>query len=384
MPTELSGDLIFIALCVAALCLALAKADLPFFPALAIVTIRIGLPFAYFAWFNDGTWSAKDDKTYFDLAEDFVSRGFTPFGVFFEPQGITTMMAIANNSAFFYYWWNFMSQYFFGVHYYSPVFLNVMVTFAAGWVAFRLLARLGFSKRYRQCFLGFFLLHWDVVAWSSFMNLKDVLMMGLTVSSIYLLISMYQEFRLVKLGLMALNVFVFSWLRFYIPFLIIGVFLLWSLFRWKDRRKYFILPPGMAAAFFLFPWRPETFLKYVQPGAFLDGLIRFPMTPQPWSVEKAYSFLYVPAVMHWVLFIPAIIGAVQLWRLSPLNSMPLMYLAAIILFYALVPEVLGPRHRVQTVFIFAWMQFHFFWLAAARFASPGRAEPAPSIAAAPA
>lgn len=31
------------------------------------------------------------------------------------------------------------------------------------------------------------------------------------------------------------------------------------------------------------------------------------------------------------------------------------------LFYALVPERQGPRHRVQLTFVIARMQFHFFW-----------------------
>ena len=49
----------------------------------------------------------------------------------------------------------------------------------------------------------------------------------------------------------------------------------------------------------------------------LSGILRFSLTPQPWSVETHYSFLYVPAIRHWLLFIPMLLACQHMWLRAP-------------------------------------------------------------------
>lgn len=360
MPVGLETDLLKTSLMLGCLCFLIARMDLPWGPAMGVAFIRMAIPFVYFAYLNDGTWTSKDDITYLHMTQEFVTRGYTPWSIFTNIEGIPLMMSMANGAHFLYYWWNFFAQYEFGNHYYSPVFLNVLATFLAGAFLFRLFKEMGYGETYRKAFLIFFLLHWDVIAWSSFMNLKDILMMTLTVTSFYLLVSMQNFFSLKKAFFLALNMLLFSWLRFYVPFMVLGIFGLWAFFGMKGRNKYFLMAVVMVAAYFLFPWKPDQ-LKYFQPEVLALGLVRFPLTPQPWSIDEKYTFLIIPSIMHWTLFLPSVLAGYQLWKGARTNALLLLYLLSVIILYSIIPEVQGPRHRVQITFIFAWLQFHALW-----------------------
>lgn len=53
--------------------------------------------------------------------------------------------------------------------------------------------------------------------------------------------------------------------------------------------------------------------------------------------------------------------AVRTWQFNTKARILLLYLLIVIGFYGIFPELQGPRHRVQVVFIIAWMQFDFLW-----------------------
>jgi hypothetical protein len=103
-------------------------------------------------------------------------------------------------------------------------------------------------------------------------------------------------------------------------------------------------------------------LTYVNPRGIPFGLLRFPLTPRPWAIEPNYSFLFIPAILQWMLFVPALIAGILLWVKKPLTRLPLIYLIVVILLFAAVPDVQGPRHRVQVLPIIVWLQFHFMWM----------------------
>ncbi len=85
------------------------------------------------------------------------------------------------------------------------------------------------------------------------------------------------------------------------------------------------------------------------------------MTPRPWNIEEAYSFLLLPSIFHWTLMLPASIGGVLLWKRSRFERLLIIYLVLVIFVCSFVPEVQGPRQRFQVAFILARMQFAFFW-----------------------
>jgi len=361
MVAGVSSDLFLAALSVGLIGLWISGRDLSFPVAWFISGIKVIIPFVYFAWFFDGTWIFKDDVSYFVQGSRMLGLGYTPITALLDVEGLRKFMAIAGGPRILYAWWNLLAQFLFGVHYYSAVFLNVLFTFVSGYFFAQLLRAMGFSEQYRRWALVFFLLHWDIIVWSSFVNLKETLVMTLTVISLLLLVKMSQKFQLLPLVGLSLLIIVFAWVRFYVPFLLLSATGIWLGLQWRSKRKFIFILITFVVFFVMFPWGAKE-LEFLRPTGFPFGIVRFFVTPQPWSIEKASSFLLLPSIFHWFLVAPVVFSGWLLWRRHEFARLPLVYLMVVVTFYAMVPLIQGPRHRVQVTFILAWLQFHFLWM----------------------
>lgn len=94
----------------------------------------------------------------------------------------------------------------------------------------------------------------------------------------------------------------------------------------------------------------------------VPGAFRMALTPRPWALNQTSSFLIIPSALHWLFFIPSLLGAWKLSQRSKEVSLLLIYLLIILLFYGSYDAIQGIRQRFQVSFIFSWMQFHFIWL----------------------
>lgn len=359
MTQGLTTDLLIAALAVGVFGFVLIVRQLSAVIALPVSVIKAAIPLIYFAMFFDGSWTFIDDVTYQSHGEA-LRLDYSPLSALLQEEGRAKLIELSDGRHFLYAWWNLFAQSIFGDNYYAAVFLNVLLTFFTGAVLFRLLGDMGFSRSYQRGALVFFLLHWDVLVWSSLVNLKDVLVMALIVPTIYFLIRLRIRFGLIPLLGAVAGLFVLTWIRYYIPFFLISSFVVWILLEGRFRWKY--LSAALAGVAFLVLLLDWSALEYVQPEQIVLGLMRAPLTPQPWSIEEEYSFLLLPSILHWLLFLPMVIGAIALWGRAAGARFVLVFVVLMMLFYALVPELQGPRHRVQLTFAIVWMQFHFLWL----------------------
>ena len=208
--------------------------------AVILAGIRAAVPLVYFSVFWDGSWTFLDDFRYISHGQALLEQGYTPVSVLLDPDGFSHLRALAGGSHFLYSWWNLTAMYFFGPHYYSPVFMNILLTFVAGLLLEGILKHGNFAPSYRKAFFVFFMLHWDVVAWSSFINLKDILVMTLTAGSLFLLISLQVRFSLPKvLGLYGC-VFLLLWIRYYVPVILLSTAVVWALFHRTARLRLLV------------------------------------------------------------------------------------------------------------------------------------------------
>ena len=358
----LTDDLLLVAFVVWLLGLWICSRDLPFLVALAVTSVKVAIPVVYFGWFFDGDWTFRDDLIYLSRGSLWLQHGLTPVRALIAPapEGISLLM-----SSGLYEWWNLLAQWLFGQHYYAPVFLNVLLTFVSGYFLFRLVRLSGFSEGYAKVLLVFFLLHWDVLAWSSFANLKDTLVMTLTVAGFYFIVGLSKRVTLGRLLGLGLIISIFFTIRWYVPAFMIAAGLLWGVLYLRGRRRYLLLlccaigGLGVVGRLGLGVFT-ATFAQLSPTSIY--GTIRTMFSPVPWSIDPGYSFLLVPSVLHWLLFLPALLGGWMLWRQSREAALLLIYLALILLLYGFVPEQQGPRHRLQVSFVIAWAQFHFFWV----------------------
>jgi hypothetical protein len=186
-------------------------------------------------------------------------------------------------------------------------------------------------------------------------NLKDTLVLCTSLWLFVALLELGRDRRWRALPTAVACAFVLAFLRWYLPALIVAAFGLWGVTSLRGGKRVAVVS-CMAAAFGFQLLRgvPE---GYLQPGQALEGTARFLFSPRPWGVEVKYGFLFLPSVMHWIALPFLGYGALELWRRSRVARLVLIYFLLVTAFYALVPELQGPRHRFQVAFVCAWMQF---------------------------
>jgi hypothetical protein len=360
MGEGFTSDLLWIWGWTTGLCALMAMRRLAWPIAILIAVVRTSIPLFYFAIWFDGSWILLDDVTYCLHGADLMDLGFNPLSSIATPDGIDTLCALSGGTHILYSWWNLVAQYLFGEHYYAAVFMNVGLSFLASHVFSKMLEVIGFNDRYQRFAQIFLLVHWDIVAWSSFVNLKDVVVFTLTTVALYCCIGYFRyRMRRYMIGF-AGTCFLFYWIRFYVPLLMLGAVAIWVFTQWQDHRKYLLgllMVLGICACFQMISQQ----LDWLDPTNLIYGSFRFALTPMPWSISPEYTFLYWPSILHWVMVLPLVAGAVMLWRTSPLARLLVIYLVEMVVLYGVTEELQGPRHRFQIALVLIWAQFHFLW-----------------------
>lgn len=324
-------------------------------PALLLCGARILIPFVYFSSYFDWTWHGGDDLRYEEVGQLLRSRGFDPLSLLFDSYERQAFVNAVGSGHFLYYWWNDLSYRLLGDHYFSPIFFNVACSFVCALLLARLMALSGMEHRFTKGLTCFFLIHPEVTAWSSFVNLKDTLVLTLTVALLLLIILAIQRRSMVALGGAICVSILFSWLRFYVPFFALTAIALLALTYQRSRYRYLMLAAALGALGYLNSTITVDSEYLEQANTF--GLVRFLLTPQPWSLQPEYSFLLVSATFHWVMLVPSLIIIPRVWNRSMGSRLVLLYFFTVIAVYTCVAELQGPRHRYQIAFIFAWLQF---------------------------
>ncbi len=323
--------------------------------------LKVSVPVLYFTYFHRRSWNLLDDLSYFEQARLLLIKGNNPFFIFFTPDGRQRLLAIAGGHHFLYNWWNLLAVYLFGSYYSSPVFLNVASTFVSSLLLFKVASEAGCGERYARSLAVFFLFHWEILVWSSFVNLKDVLLILLSLLTVYLLMKIRAGLKLKYILGVLLTFFTFYWIRFYLVEIILAAFLGWTAITVRGPKKILWILTALLCAVAAFPTGGFDLFREYAKNEWVFGPIKMALTPQPWSVSPEYSFLVVPSIIHWCLFIPGLVSGVVLWLRSPGFRFAAIYFAAVIVFHGLIPELLGPRQRLQAVWVFAWIQFDFLW-----------------------
>ena len=353
-------DLVLLALCAWGASALIASRDMTLPLSLVLAAVRVGVPALYFAWYFDATWNLTDDLVYAAQGRELLNCGYNPFTVLLYDHGRGYLQTLSQGHHVLYGWWNLLAMSVFGEHYYAPVFLNVVVSFVGGSLLARTIRQLGFSAGYCLGLQIFWLLHWDLIAWSSLLNIKDVLVQTLTIAILYCLVNFIVQRKTRFLVGFLVVAQLFWWIRFYVPVIVLTAVMIWMLTQWNDSRKYLFIPLGALAFYFMAPLISGV-KDYWQFDTIFYGAIRFTLTPIPWNVDPVYEYLVIPTSLHWLAFIPALIGAGFLWTESKHARLFFIYLACLVGLYAITEDLLGPRQRFQVAFLFAWAQFHFAW-----------------------
>jgi hypothetical protein len=296
-------SLLWTAVCVVVLGFLVLRAILPPAVALGAMLAKVGLA-ASFALVGDASqWTLLDDVFYYVQGRDLLSRGGDPFTFFVQGDGVTRLIGMSQGLHILYGWYNFLAQWLVGPYYFAPVLGNVLLTAVSARALFALVLEAGAPREEARWTALLFLVHWDVLAWSSFINVKDNLVLALT---ILLLLGYGRLARGITNGrLLAVVVLsaLFIFLRFYVPVLALGCFLLTSAAgrHALARNRLKLLAAGIVLAGALYVAVGPALLALaisrldLSPGNAAVGGVRILLTPQPWSIEPNYEYLLVPS-----------------------------------------------------------------------------------------
>lgn len=330
--------------------------------AMALALVKASLPFVYFAFYSNRAWHLLDDMTYYEVGRLLLTKGNNPFLVLFTADGRERIFSLAGGNHILYYWWNLLAVYLFGPYYSSPVFLNVAVTFVSAVFIDGIARTAGYSESYAKHLAGFFLLHWDLLAWSSLVNLKDTLVILLTVAAIYFGMQLVQRRQLRYFALLTIPLYAMLWIRFYVPILLLVALLFWTGLTLRGPKRSLLMLFSAAGAFvILYMSAAAPFIGQYLRADWIYGILRFIFTPLPWSISPEYSFLTVPSILHEVMVVPAIVVGVRLARNNAGFRFAALYFLVVILFYGHVPPRQGPRERMQICWVLAWGEFESLW-----------------------
>ena len=324
--------------------------------------IKSGLFLIYFGVFFDGTFTFSDDWSYLQGGKDLIAYkvGITSLA---DNWGI--VLRIGGGEHIVYYLYNAFAIHLFGEGYYAPVALNILLTLlVAGLGTSLAVQEFGVSDIQKKILFFFLLLHPDILAWSNIMNGKDQLVLLLHV---VLLISFSLYFRsrimsAVALAIPAIALLLF--LRFYVPFLFATTLVVSAIIGGRTKKRAHYICGGAILGIFAFFWIGSagvqdiiTSLKdnFVNP---FYGFIRYVLTPIPFNTDENYSFLNLPALIHWLLISFACWGVFAIYRIgTPFSRFFLCYLACFVGLYSVFGALQGPRHRVQLDYAWAILQF---------------------------
>jgi hypothetical protein len=366
MRSGITIELLVPAITCGAIALLIFRRFLSWTTAFATTAIKVGIPLLYFAYFYDGTWQMIDDILYHDFAVRLLGAGYGPVTIFTNDVARASLFDASSGWVLGYWWWNVFAEWVFGLHYFSAVFMNIIAAAGTGFYVHRLAIVSGFGPRYARAVAVFAVLHWDLLLWSGFLNSKDAFVLLFTAAALLYLMELTRAGPLHRtaafLKLMIVLALLFS-VRFYSGALLLIGYGIWLLLRRQNPSTFIFLGSAAAAMMWFLRVYSKTMSWFdFSVFHFVFGIVHFVLTPQPWSTESNYSFIVPAAFLHWIFFLPALIGLVVLWRSMPDFRLVLIYLILVIAFYALVPELQGPRQRLTVSFIWAWMEFHFFYL----------------------
>jgi len=366
IATGFTANLAVVAFCAWVSGLLLGRLYLENNIAYLVITVKISFPLIYFSVVADGSWyTGGDDWGYVLRAIDLYVKDVDPLRIWFVPEG-QHLFQFPNGALV--KWYNFMLFYFFGPSYYVGVIFAPVMSMISGGFIFLLLKSFGKSRQQAEWGTIFFLLHWETITWTSFLNLKESLITVLLIAFVYGLL-LFRKKPLAGLGLLTIITIVMQKARFYLPFVLVsGYIAAMSTYLPLAHSRIrlalgLILLAGAILVLASFGFVSFAQIRYAFSLADFGnlgwGLAKVVLSPLPWNISDPAGYLLVSATLH-VVFLPVTaIGGYFLWR-QGLEGRIIVFIYVVgLIAYATQPMVNSPRHRAPFLVMEILMQFEF-------------------------
>jgi len=251
-----------------------------------------------------------------------------------------------------------------------PIAGSIVITFFSGLVFYKITLLMGLKKYYAKWAFLLFVMHWDIITWSTITLVKDNLVALLFLLIVYFFCLFFKnQFRWYHLFYLIVACITLIFLRFYVLPVIVLAFLVFSylnVFTTRLSVKSFYLTILVPLITFLVAsamWeRYSAYLPYIMSfsGDPFYGSFRFFLTPTPLYISSKFSFLYPATILNWTFLPFTLFGMLICFRKKGIGRMLFIIFVVTVLFYAIIQPhggETGPRHRLQITFLIILFQF---------------------------
>ena len=330
----------------------------------------------YLYFFNKTDFTLIDSLVYIDNTNLLVNS--IPLQSFFD--NLNQFYVAAGGTHIGYYIYSYFLCKIFGTFYFVPVAFNIIITFIAAYLVYKIGLLITLSRRLSIYLSIFYVLHWDTISWSTFNNIRDIIISTLIIFSLYCIIKLSNKVTTLDLFLLFICLYILHYFRFYIVVFLLGTLLFYFLLVYSKKYKYIriskqlliqfkyiiylIMVIGLAIFYYFYEMSFYNWLiDAVNP---LYGVPRFLLTPIPfYELYNGYGYLHFAALLHWI-FIPLFFyGWLHLYSINKKVFLVFtIYLLAVLCFFGVYAPVQGPRHRLNTsliIIIFQYIGFVFYY-----------------------
>ena len=384
--------------------------------AIFVSFIKTIIPLIYFSIYVDNTWHNNgDDQMYMSagiLMYDVLSNLFNlnisyldfnfPYDQSYyfvkelKEQSIDldflerfylTIDYFSNNSFFFksIHWVAFFSFIFFGFNWYAIIILNIILNIISSIYIYKFSRKFNYSKYYAKFLMIFFLLNLEILSWTSFMSLKESLALLVNIVIFYYFYKVFKKFSIKDLSVLLILILFTYTIRtyltgFYLIYFIFIYSLLYYNFKFILKNYNYILFLSIPILIVIYQFTPgytiyadyffgyyfvfhipfyEIITLHYDLIDFVKSFFSFWLGPKPWSVDLNNNFLFISAIVHYLLVIPALVGSYQISKRNNYFLVMIIFLIIMSLIYSYVG--FENRHRFQFSFIYIWAQSHFIY-----------------------
>ena len=321
--------------------------------ALFLSTIKSGLFFFYFFFFfNKTNFNEIDSLTYIEgtkaLIDSVISLDdFVNFNNFRAHGG----------GHYFYYIYSFLLAKIFGSYIFVPIAFNVLSTYFGGYLILKIL-----SKYYKinnelcKLLTVIFLLHWENIFWSSFFNLRDILIQTVILLSTYNFIKFIEDSKnvIINFCILLITFSILFILRVHIAIGLYALFIILYFFiKEISAKKILGILLMSVMSFFYINELVDITMQWFDIFDFSYGLnfVKFFLSPIPFThLYNGYGFLIFSMPINLILFPFIILGIIRLFKMNKIVTVVLVFvfffISTIISGYE---NVQGPRQRLMVI-----------------------------------
>jgi hypothetical protein len=348
--------------------------------ALSVAMIKSLVYLIFFLFFfNNHNFNFIDSLTYLDNSI-FFFENYSFLEMLLEPRKIIIPKSGAHT---FYYYWSYISFFLFGPYIHSPITLNILSTFLGSYYLYKISKEfLNLSIKNSTLLAVIYCLHWEIVPWSSFFNLRDILIQVTIISIIYYTLKFTNQINLKNLIMLFLALFILRYLRTHMAYLFIlnlGVIFFCATFFFKKNIQKIIISFTLSIVLVLiiFLYGHEIFLKLYESwsinfnfnyGIKILRLFLSPL-PIPRTIYQGYGFLTFASIINLLTFPLLILGIFYSFRIKKniLNSFILLFtFFLMIIVIGSYENIQGPRQRLMMtplILIYTLLGLNYIYIA---------------------